>query len=194
MKIKKKDIITAAVIVIFVALLVGGCIFLTGRHRNTEYAPPIESVGRANLYLADEKPLSETVDVSNYVNGSEYILCRGNIENGIMYFSCFIFDSEKTLFFKYNTLNGNLVKIESETNETMPYLYASGGYIYFLKPIDFSVYYLCRIPISGGSEQILTEYDVGNFVYVNLHFVVENKVILSFSDQIFAYDIEKKKL
>ena len=197
MKIKKKDIFIAALIIILLAAIVGGCIFLTRRRQNTDYAPPIQSVDRVHLYLSDEVTLTQAVDVSKYVNGSNYILYPGNTENGIQYFSCYVYDSDKTLFFKYNTINGNLAKIDFETGPNVPFLYASGGFIYYLKlnisnENHYYTNHLCRIPISGG-EQILAEYDPGNAMYANLHFVVEKKVILSLTDKILAYDIDKNE-
>jgi hypothetical protein len=198
MKIKKKDIFIAALIIILLAAIVGGCIFLTRRRQNTDYAPPIQSVDRVHLYLSDEVTLTQAVDVSKYVNGSNYILYPGNTENGIQYFSCYVYDSDKTLFFKYNTINGNFAKIDFETELNVPYLYASGGFIYYLKyketnEIGYYTNYLCRIPISGGGEQILAEYNPRNTMYAELHFVVENKVILSLTDKILAYDIDKNE-
>lgn len=195
MKIKKKDIFAASVSIVLVVIIVVGCVFLTKRRGNHENAPPIQSVTRVYVYLADEKPQRDTVDLSEYVNGSEYILNSGNTEYGIKYFACFVHDSMKTLFFKYNTLNGSLAKIEAEIESAIPYIYASGGFIYYLRDKigEISENYLCRIPISGGGEQILAEYAVGNVMYAALHFVVENKVILSFNDKIFAYDVDKNK-
>lgn len=192
---KKKDVISIIITTLAVAALIAGCVYLTKRHRNTEFAPPIQSVTRVYVYLADEKPQRDTVDLSEYVNGSEYILNSGNTEYGIKYFACFVYDSMKTLFFKYNTLNGSLAKIETEIDSSVPYIYASGGFIYYLREKigEHPANYLCRIPISGGGEQILAEYAVGNVMYADLHFVVENKVILSFSEKIFAYDVDKNK-
>ena len=40
---------------------------------------------------------------------------------------------------------------------------------------------------------MLAEYDIGKESYANLHFAVEGKVILSFSEKLFAYDIIKNE-
>ena len=192
---KKKDVISIIITTFAVAALIAGCVYLTKRHRNTEFAPPIQSVSKFNVYLADEKTPNQTIDFSGYVNGSDYVLFPGNTENGIKYLACFIHDSMKTLFFKYSLLNGNVAKIETEIDSSVPYIYASGGFIYYLREKigEHPANYLCRIPVSGGGEQILAEYAVGNVMYADLHFVVENKVILSFNDKIFAYDVDKNK-
>ena len=192
---KKKDVISIIITTLAVAALIAGCVYLTKRHRNTEFAPPIQSVSELNVYLADEKTPKQTIDFSGYVNGSDYVLFPGNTENGIKYLACFIHDSMKTLFFKYSLLNGNVAKIETEIDSSVPYIYASGGFIYYLREKigEHPANYLCRIPVSGGGEQILAEYDVGNVFFADLHFVVENKVILSFSEKIVAYDIVKDK-
>jgi len=193
---KKKEIISIIIIAVVLAAILFGAIFLSNQHRHQKYAPPIESVERINLSLESDMPLPTSDDIAEYVNGEDHFLVYGNTENSVLYFACMLPDSRKTVFFKYSTLNGNISKINAEVEYTHTFYY-SDRFIYYLKPKDGNysgtVNYLCRIPTSGGNEQILAEYDLGNVTSASLHFVVENKVILSLSKKIFAYDLDKNE-
>ena len=195
MKIKKKDIITFIIIALVLAATVISCVFLAGRHRHTEYTP--SSPQRFGDYSSinvsvNEVPRPTSDDIAEYINGEDNYIYYGNTENSILYFSCFLWESKKTLFFKYNTLNGNIAKIDFECDLRISTFQASDGYIYYFteKNDSSTEKSLCRFPISGGNEQILTDCDTETMFI----FASGNKVFLRTSKKISVYSTDKNKI
>lgn len=229
MKIKKKDIITAAVIIIFVALLVGGCIFLASRRESSvsekvlSIAHPIwqnkiiihhngiHAFDRENLDLS-ELP----IDLSAYgiENFNKNALAVSNIDGMYLYFSYSYYEglTNYSQFYRYNLLTAETSLILSSKSVAFPMLnssssselflvnshynfYAHSGYLYYFgwdgdtRFSDVSQY-LCRVPVGGGEEEILAEYENINEY---IRFVEGDRVITETGTSINVYDISKNK-
>ncbi len=212
---KKKDIITAAVIIFFVALLVGGCIFLASRRESSvsekvlSIAHPIwqnkiiihhngiHAFDRENLELS-ELP----IDLSAYgiVNFNKSALAVGNIDGMYLYFSYSYYEGLRNYsqFYRYNLLTNETSRIDFSSKfevNSFYYFYAHGGYLYYFGwdgDMLFSdvTQYLCRVPVSGGEEEVLTEYENKNEY---LRFVEGDRVISETGTSINVYDISKNK-
>ena len=150
MKIKKKDIFIASVIIILLAAIVGGCIFLASRRDNTApqkainlYRPSRENtiiydrfgIHVINPEIPDIYPLS--VDLSEFGIDNGYEVLRAGNVDGINLYLCHSYyaglTESEALFFRYNLITSQVSKIEFTSGfDWVSYynFYAHGGYLY----------------------------------------------------------------
>ena len=219
MKIKKKDIITASVIAVLVALIVGGCIFLASRRENTIpekainlYRPRWENtiiydhmgIHVINPEIPDISPLSADLSEFGIEASASDAFRAGNIDGINLYLSRSYYvglTESGALFFRYNLITSQVSKIEFTSGfDWVSYynFYAHGGYLYYFAwnkenglSMSFEPGYLCRVPVSGGKEEVLAEYTSGSDHIVC---VVGNTVITASGNNISSYDISKNKI
>jgi hypothetical protein len=217
MKIKKKDIFIAALIIILLTAIVGGCIFLASRRDNTApqkainlYRPSRENtiiydrfgIHVINPEIPDINTLS--VDLSEFGIDNGYEVLRAGNVDGINLYLCHSYyaglTESETLFFRYNLITSQVSKIELTSNyDTVSYynFYAHGGYLYYFAwntenrlSTGLEPGYLCRVPVSGGKEETLAEYTSGS---EHIVCVAGDTVITSNGSKISSYDVSKKK-
>lgn len=203
---KKKEIISAAVISVFLIAILAGTFFLTRRQSRSNISEPLYSSmknGEKIFYLdlfsidaAENKWQNMISDIRAF--GSYTSI--GNIENLILYFSYYDEDSGEAQYYKYDTITRQISMIEYESEfEVRDYrddFYAYKGYLYYFAwniPEDMVwdnvSNYLCRIPVSGGKEEIICEYTNRS---ESICFITDDAVITKASD-IMSYDLVKNK-
>ena len=132
-------------------------------------------------------------------------LMAGNVGGINLYLSYSYYTSlseSKDMFFRYNLLTSEISEIEFTTAFDMNSnhkFYAHGGYLYYFG-MNFSGYlnaivnndptYLCRVPVTGGEEEVLAEYRNYNERIV---LVDGDTVITSDESSLYAFDVSKKK-
>lgn len=202
---KKRDVITIIITALVLAAILAGCLYLANRHRSGDISAlltPFEYFdNKVYACCIDTKTdelfsISDIFDLSKFADPDNCTVGIGNIDNSILYLSCLDKTSKEVHYFKYNILTEQISKIESESNfDVRPHsgnFYASGKYLYYLA-YDHSeeiTNYLCRVPVSGGEEEVIAEYPDNS---EKLCFVINNKVITRNSNSIFVYDLRKNR-
>ena len=217
---KKKEIITIIIIAIVLAAILFGAIFLAGRRGKSTDSKPINlyrpiwnekivynhsGVYVVNSEIPDIKELP--IDLSSFgINDfRKDALMAGNVDRINLYLSYSYYTSlseSKDMFFRYNLITSEISEIKFTTAfeiNSSHNFYAHGGYLYYLgwdteDFVDAIVNnypsYLCRVPVTGGKEEVLAEY---KGVYDRIVLVEGDTVITSDESSLYAFDISKKK-
>lgn len=209
----KKQALFIIIITVVVCAVIGASVFLAMRHRKYDSAPPITLYVEYNnkilwpsgSFIDSENDVIVDVDfdlsefgITDFDN--KYIRI-GNVENYILYFSCRLRDSGVTRFFKLNTLTDQISEIVYTSELSFVFysdFFAADGYLYYFarKSAEFNeneVRYCCRIPVNGGAEEILTEYEY-SLNPLNICFVADEMIIFINGETILGYDIKKDKM
>jgi hypothetical protein len=185
---KKKDIITIIIITAVLAATLFGAIFLTSRRGKSSDGKPInlyrpiwnEKIiyDHSGVYVVDSENSTIKdlpIDLSSFgINDfRKEALMAGNVDGINLYLSYSYYTSlseSKDMFFRYNLITSEISEIEFTTAFEMNSnhnFYAHGGYLYYFgwnteDPVDAIINnypsYLCRVPVSGGKEEVLAEY------------------------------------
>ncbi len=170
-----------------------------------------------NSEIPDIKELP--IDLSAYGIDStqQGVLWAGNVDGLYLYFGRrnYIGSSDAFQFYRYNLLTAETSMILSSKSVSFPMFdsssssslflvnshynfYAHGGYLYYFGynhpdylqgSADISKN-LCRVPVQGGKEEVITEYeDMEEYI----RFVDGDTVITSNRSSVYAYDVSKRK-
>lgn len=220
MKIKKKELITVIIIAAVLAAILFGAIFLTSRRGKSSDGKPInlyrpiwqEKIiyDHSGVYVVDSQNSTITdlpIDLSAFgINDfRKETLMAGNVDGINLYLSYSYYtglSESKDMFFRYNLITSEISEIKFTTAFEMNSnnnFYAHGGYLYYFG-MNFSDYlnaivnndpsYLCRVPVTGGEEEVLAEYRNYNERIV---LVDGDTVITSDESSLYAFDVSKKK-
>ena len=220
MKIKKKELITIIIIAVVLAAILFGAIFLTSRRGKSSDNKPInlyrpiwqEKIiyDHSGVYVVDSenstiKDLPIDLSAFGINDFRKEALMAGNIDGINLYLSYSYYTNlseSKDMFFRYNLLTSEISEIEFSTAFEMNSnynFYAHGGYLYYFgwnteDYVDVIINnypsYLCRVPVTGGEEEVLAEYQNFNERIV---LVDGDTVITSNESSLCAFDVSKKK-
>ena len=220
MKIKKKELITVIIIVVVLAAILFGAIYLAGRRGKLTNNKPINLyrpiwqekiiLNHSGVFVVDSenstiKDLPINLSAFGINDFRKEALMAGNVDGINLYLSYSYYTNlseSKDMFFRYNLITSEISEIEFTTAFEMNSnnnFYAHGGYLYYFG-MNFSDYlnaivnndpsYLCRVPVTGGEEEVLAEYRNYNERIV---LVDGDSVITSDESSLYAFDVSKKK-
>lgn len=217
---KKKELITIIIIAIVLAAILFGAIFLTSRRDKSTDSKPINlyrpiwhekiiydhsGVYVVNSEIPDIKDLPIDLSAFGINDFRKEALMAGNVDGINLYLSYSYYTNlseSEDMFFRYNLLTSEISEIEFTTAFEMNSnynFYAHGGYLYYFgwnteDPVDAIINnypsYLCRVPVTGGKEEVLAEYR--NY-YERIVLVDGDTVITSDESSLYAFDVSKKK-
>ena len=220
MNIKKKELITVIIIALVLAAILFGAIYLAGRRGKSTDSKPInlyrpiwqEKIiyDHSGVYVVDSenstiKDLPIDLSAFGINDFRKEAIMAGNVDGINLYLSYSYYTNlseSKDMFFRYNLLTSEISEIEFSTAFEMNSnynFYAHGGYLYYFG-MNFSDYlnaivnndpsYLCRVPVTGGEEEVIAEYQNFNERIV---LVDGDTVITSNESSLYAFDVSKKK-